>query len=222
MAIFFQHSINESTRLGIWKIEEPELFFLEKVPLKQQVTHPYKRLQHLAGRLLLPALFSDFPLREILIADTRKPFLEDEQYHFSISHCGNYAAAIVSPLNRVGVDIEMITPRLKAIAHKFLSEAEKTYLDQWQQLPTLHLQMLTIIWCAKEAIFKWHGDGGVDFRRNMVLNGPIVFEPHGWIKVPFSFNKTSPVSLVVSARAFDGLILAFVTTSEKNTAHKKK
>ena len=47
-----------------------------------------KRLQHLAGRYLLYALFDDFPLEEIVIADTRKPFLENEKYHFSISHCG--------------------------------------------------------------------------------------------------------------------------------------
>jgi 4'-phosphopantetheinyl transferase EntD len=102
VAIFFQHSINDATKLGIWKIEEPESFFLNRVPLKQQVTHPYKRLQHLAGRMLLPELFEDFPLKEIIIADTRKPFLEDEVYHFSISHCGNFAGAIASRRNRVG------------------------------------------------------------------------------------------------------------------------
>lgn len=212
MAIFFQHSINESTKLGIWKIEETESFFLGKVPLKQQVTHPYKRLQHLAGRLLLPELFDDFPLEEIMIADTRKPFLENEKYHFSISHCGNFAAAVASSNNRVGVDIEMVTPRLKTISHKFLTEEEKTYLDQWQELSALYLQMLTIIWCAKEAIFKWHGDGNVDFRGNIMLDGVIVFHSDEYITVPFLFNKTEPVSLKVTARNFDNLILAYVVT----------
>ena len=96
MPLFYQHNINEETKLGIWLIEEPESFFLDKVPLKRDVSHPFKRLQHLAGRYLLSFLFPDFPLEEIRIADTRQPFLASEKYHFSISHCGHYAAAIVS------------------------------------------------------------------------------------------------------------------------------
>ena len=96
MPLFYQHNINQDTKLGIWFIEEPESFFLEKVPLKKDVSHPFKRRQHLAGRYLLPYLFPDFPVQEIRIADTRQPFLASEKYHFSISHCGNYAAAIVS------------------------------------------------------------------------------------------------------------------------------
>ena len=212
MAIFFQHSINDFTKLGIWKIEEQEPFFLENVPLKQQVTHPYKRLQHLAGRLLLPVLFADFPLEEILIADTRKPFLEDEKYHFSISHCGNFAAAIASSTNRVGADIELVTPRLKSIAHKFLTEKENAYLDRWKELTALYLQMLTIIWSSKEAIFKWYGLGKVDFRKHMELDGVIVFEADEWITVPFIFKKEEPVQIKVMAKTFDSLVMAFVVT----------
>ena len=50
MPVFFQQQINESTRLGVWKIEETEAFFKGNVPLHREVTHPKKRLQHLAGR----------------------------------------------------------------------------------------------------------------------------------------------------------------------------
>lgn len=212
MAIFFQHSINESTKLGIWKIEEPESFFLEKVPLRQQVTHPYKRLQHLAGRMLLPELFEDFPLEEILIADTRKPFLEDDIYHFSISHCGNFAGAIASSTHRVGVDIEFISPRLKGISPKFLTDEESRYLDQWEDLSALHLQMITIIWSAKEAMFKWYGAGNVDFRKHLVLNGVIEFGADEWITIPFLFKKDGEIPLKVSAKTFDEMVLAYVVT----------
>lgn len=212
MAIFFQHSINEFTRLGIWKIEEPESFFLQKVPLRQQVTHPYKRLQHLAGRLLLPELFEDFPLEEIIIADTRKPFLEDDIYHFSISHCGNFAGAIASSQNRVGVDIEFVSPRLKGIAPKFLTPDESRYLEKWKYLSALHLQMITLIWSAKEAMFKWYGAGNVDFRKHMVLDGVIEFDPGEWITMPFLFKKDEEIPLKVMARTFDGMVLAYVVT----------
>jgi phosphopantetheinyl transferase len=212
VAIFFQHSINDHTKLGIWKIEEPESFFLNSVPLKQKVTHPYKRLQHLAGRLLLPELYEDFPLADIIIADTKKPFLEDEKYHFSISHCGNFAGAIASSRNRVGMDIEFMSPRLKGISPKFLNEDERKYLEKWQYMSALHLQMITIIWSAKEAIFKWYGAGNVDFRKHMVMDGIIIFGSDGWITIPFLFRKDEDISLKVLAKTFNELVVAYVIT----------
>lgn len=212
MALFYQHNINAGTKVGIWRIEEPESFYLEKVPLKKDVTHPYKRLQHLAGRYLLPELFDDFPLAEILIADTRKPYLENEQYHFSISHCGNFAAALVSSTNRVGVDIEMITPRMYTIAHKFLHEEEQQYIKEWEHLTKLHLELTSILWSAKEAVYKWYGNGQLSFRDDMRLTGPITFGPDEWIKLPFVFQKQEPISMSIVARVFEPLVLAWVVT----------
>src|SRR5436189_4798792 len=143
MPIFFQHQINEATRLGIWKIEETEEFFKANVPQHRDVTHPHKRLQHLAGRFLLQYLFPDFPYELIQIADTRKPFLPDEQYHFSISHCGDFAAAIVSKDSRVGIDIEIPTDKVENIMHKFLSREEQ---QQFYNDPlTTHHSPLTLL-----------------------------------------------------------------------------
>src|SRR5258706_6795424 len=124
MPIFFQHQVSDTTRLAIWKIEETEEFFKGNVPQHRNVTHPHKRLQHLAGRFLLQFLFPDFPYELVQIADTRKPFLPGEQYHFSISHCGDYAAAIVSKDSRVGIDIELPGERIERIKNKFLDEKE--------------------------------------------------------------------------------------------------
>lgn len=212
MALFYQHNINENTKLGIWRIEEPEAFYLERVPLKKGVSHPYKRLQHLAGRFLLPTLYADFPLEEILVADTRKPYLENEQYHFSISHGGNFAAAIVSSHSRVGVDIELVSPRIIAISHKFLHHSEKAFLNDWIQLPKMHLELTTVLWSAKEAIYKWYGHGELDFRQHMQLSGPITFKADETIVMPFVFKKQDPVPLTVEARIFDQLALAWVIT----------
>ncbi|WP_431218070.1 4'-phosphopantetheinyl transferase family protein [Puia sp. P3] len=129
MPLFYQHNINQDTRLAIWHIEEPESFFLQKVPLKKDVSHPFKRRQHLAGRYLLSWLFPEFPVEEIMIADTRQPFLASQRFHFSISHCGNYAAAVVSLSSRVGVDIEQISPRIERVGHKFLDDEEAHFFN---------------------------------------------------------------------------------------------
>ena len=213
MPLFYQHIIDDHCRLAIWRIEEPEDFFLEKVPLKRDVSHPYKRLQHLAGRYLLPVLFKDFPLEEIKIADTRKPFLPDEKYHFSISHCGNYAAAIASDRYRVGVDVELVTPRMHAISKKFLNSSEHDYLRDWESMTQLHLQLLTLLWSAKESIYKWHGNGGLDFSEHMVLNGPVSFGPNEIIDMPFMFKKNAAIPLPVFGKIFDPLVLAWVVSS---------
>lgn len=219
MPLFYQHIINENTKLGIWQISEPEDFFLQKVPLKKDVSHPHKRLQHLAGRYLLPTLFSDFPLEEILIADTRKPFLKNERYHFSISHCGDFAAAIVSGESRVGVDVEIVTPRIELVSDKFLNEGEKhfltaddkLFLKQWGLPGQMHLEFLTLMWSAKECIFKWYGLGKLDFRKHMQLAGDIVFsEEEERITMPFIFAKSRDIGLTVEAKIFSNLVLAWV------------
>lgn len=212
LALFYQHNINHTTRLAIWRIEEPEAFFLEKVPLKQDVTHPYKRLQHLAGRYLLRVLFEDFPLDEILVADTRKPYLPGEKFHFSISHSGNFAAAIASSDARVGIDIELVTSRIEKIAHKFLAPAEKDFLQSWELFDQLRMELTTVIWSSKEAIFKWYGDGQVDFKTHMNLAGPLNYASNEWMKVPFLFLKNTTSRLELNARIFNPLVLSYVVT----------
>ncbi len=222
MALFYQHTINGGTKLAIWRIDEAETFFLQRVPLKSDVSHPFKRLQHLAGRYLLSFLMEDFPLAEIVIADTRKPFLASEKYHFSISHCGQFAAAIVSSSSRVGVDIEKVSPKIGKIQHKFLSELEyRLAVANWQMAvpeivalppPTGPSPLLTLLWSAKEAIFKWYGLGQVDFRQHIQLGAPIVPGIDGWLELPFTFKKDQQTALTVKARLFEDVVLAWVVT----------
>jgi phosphopantetheinyl transferase len=165
MPLFYQQNINATTRLAVWKIEETEEFFIGTVPLQRTIAHPHKRLQHLAGRYLLRFLFPDFPFHAIEIATTKKPYLPNEAYHFSISHCGDYAAAIVSSTNRVGVDVELVTERVVKIAHKFLHEEEQKMFNS--QFSIDNVQQLTLLWSCKEAMFKWWGNGEVDFSEMM-------------------------------------------------------
>lgn len=216
MPVFFQHQVNETTRLGIWKIEETEEFFLSNVPLQKEVTHPHKRLQHLAGRFLLQFLFPGFPYELIQIADTRKPYLPDEQYHFSISHCGDYAAAIVSKDQRVGIDIEVPNQKAVRIVDKFLSKKEQEMFNFQDSilhsqsfadspLITPNLQLVTLLWSAKESVFKWYGDGGVDFRKHIQLKKLL----EGSETISCLFTKTNG-ELMIDYREFGHLVLAWV------------
>lgn len=212
MPLFYQHNINESTRLAIWHITEEENFFLEKVPVKRDVSHAQKRLQHLAGRYLLKELFSDFPLQEILIADTRKPYLVDEQYHFSISHFGHYAAAIVSSTRRVGVDVEKASPTIEKIRNKFLSENESVIAFEGIEKSGHRLRQLTLLWSAKESIFKWYSLGKVNFKEHISWIKPYFIRSEGMGELCFEFRKGEIIPLSVYYKFFDDLVLTFVYT----------
>lgn len=200
MPVFFQHQINDTTRLGIWKIEETEEFFKGNVPQHRDVTHPHKRLQHLAGRFLLQFLFPAFPYELIQVADTRKPFIPGDPYHFSISHCGDYAAAIVSRDRRVGIDIEIPVEKIIRIKQKFLGEQETGYDETTAPA-------LTVLWSAKEAVYKWYGNGNVDFKQHIRLQ-----RRHAdteTIDVHFAKNNTD---LQLHYRQFEPLVLAWVVS----------
>jgi 4'-phosphopantetheinyl transferase EntD len=221
LPLFYQHTINEFTKLAIWKIDEEEFFFLERVPLSRSVTHPHKRLQHLAGRYLLPFLFPDFPLSEIRIADTRKPYLEKEAYHFSISHCGEYAAVIASKTQRVGIDIELVSPKVQKVQDKFLSQQDlfrvQENLDRLRMtVAGIDGKLPTVLWSVKEAVFKWYGKGKVDFKAHIQI-GATIRSVGEWLEVPVLFAKIDSQSLPLKARIFDeagpdALILSWVNT----------
>jgi phosphopantetheinyl transferase len=95
-----------------------------------EIVHPQKRLQHLGGRYLLSFLFPGFDKAAIAIAASKKPFLPDGSFQFSISHCTQFAAALVSSTQRVGIDIETITERVHRIRHKFLHPSEHEILEK--------------------------------------------------------------------------------------------
>jgi len=220
MPLIYQHNINEHTKLGVWRIKEGEEFFLSRVPLKKDVSHPHKRLQHLAGRYLLTALYNDFPLEEILIADTRKPFLENERYHFSISHCDNFVAAIVSDSERVGVDVELVTPKIERVKHKFVRDSElifineeyELFLEQFGMREKVNQEFLTMLWSCKEAIFKWYGLGQMDFKKHMQLTSDIVYSDNGFLEMLFLLTKGQFIQLKLHSLLIDNFVLSWLST----------
>jgi 4'-phosphopantetheinyl transferase EntD len=240
MPIFFQQDIDETTRLAVWKIEEDESFFLQHVPLQREITHPHKRLQHLAGRYLLKKLFPDFPLELIRIADTRKPFLEDEAYHFSISHCGDFAGVIVSTTNRVGMDVELVSEKVNRIRHKFITAEEENLLegkfpDPTSSSPIYHSNqqengppvndhkftihdsrftvhhLPTLVWSCKEAVFKWYGLGGLEFREHMIVKSLMPVDDRHYETI-ILFSKQEALFLNLRSMLFGQLCMSYVVT----------
>lgn len=181
MPLYYQQNINEFTKLAVWKIEEPVEFFLEELRLNPLITHPSQQLQHLAGRYLLRLLYPNFPVDQIRISESRKPFIPNYAYYFSISHCEGYAAAIVSTCYGIGIDIEGITARVDKVKHKFLSDSE---MIDWR-IATLEYEArmatLTLLWSCKEAVFKWWGGGDINFCKSISVAAAILY-PEGLLE----------------------------------------
>jgi phosphopantetheinyl transferase len=123
-----------------------------------------RKIQHLAVRLLFSLMMPEANMKDIVMADNGKPYLKGVPFHFSFSHCKGYAACAVSDHFPIGIDIEIIHPRIAKVAHKFLNDAEKNMLSNLSEEDAL--KQLAFFWAAKEAMYKKHEQLGIDFARD--------------------------------------------------------
>ena len=163
MPLYKEWKSDEYSLSAIWKIEEPESFFVERTGMASDIKNDKRRIERLAGRFLLRHLKEDFPLFNIHPDEHDKPRVDDNFYYFSISHSWPYVAAMVSPDVEAGVDIQVWHPNIERIQHKFLSEEELLFTQNNSKLTTL-------AWCAKEAAYKWQGRRGVEFLDHLIIN----------------------------------------------------
>lgn len=161
------------TRLGLWRIDEDELFFLERVKLYEnewvrlgQIAHPQKRLEWLSSRLCLKELLKieDTQQVESLNSKNGKPYLSNNQSYISYSHSGHFSTAIASQSKEVGVDIEYLRRRRNMRTRfLFMNQPE---LDWFEKVDTF--EAFILIWSAKETLYKIMGEGFA-FKENLFI-----------------------------------------------------
>lgn len=163
MPFFYQQNINETAHLAIWSIQEPASFFETDVQLAVPIVNEERRTQHLAVRLLFKLMMPDADLSQLVMADNGKPYLIGLPFQFSFSHCKGYAACAVDD-QPIGIDIEIIHPRISKVAHKFLNDQEKAMIETLDEKDQLN--QLAFLWAAKEAMYKKHEQLGIDFAKD--------------------------------------------------------
>jgi phosphopantetheinyl transferase len=152
----------EGTALAaIWKITEPETFFSDQLGFSSEKKLERRRLEYLASRFLLWQLAPGFPFSKIEITAPGKPFLRDAGLHFSISHSFPYVAVAIDK-QPVGIDVQVFQEKISRLKDKFLSPAEQVFFGD-------KMEPLTLAWSAKEAAYKWFGDGGMDFIHHLPI-----------------------------------------------------
>jgi len=169
MGCITKHYLNETTILGVWKIEEDIDTLMEMIVMDTEDKKKYKaftstsrRLEFLSVRALLAELLGRDA--RIVYNKNNKPFLKDGSRFISITHSHKLTAILCSVDERVGIDLEYMSSNIGAFAFKFLNRKEK--ITRNQELRKYHLY---IHWCAKESLYKICDKEGISIRNNITV-----------------------------------------------------
>jgi len=162
MPVYKTITVNSNTKVLIWKIEESFDELINEISLndrsKQRVGNMKSEL-HQRGFLSIRHLlasegYTDF---DLYYDENGKPHLKDGK-HISITHSFIFSAIIISDIE-VGIDVEKKREKILKIAHKF------TKVEDYQKLHhrDVIIRKLTIVWCAKESLYKSFNRVGLTF-----------------------------------------------------------
>ena len=155
---------------GVWQIEETEeelaMLILLADACPDEIANPRKRLEWMAGRVLLKKMVEDnnLPYQGILKDEFGKPFLRDLQHQISLSNSYPFVAVQIHPEKSVGIDLEQPRPKLFDVMRRVLTH------DEWNDGAN-NLRKLCVYWCAKEALYKIYG------KRSLIFTEQILIRP---------------------------------------------
>lgn len=167
MPLFKIINHNSATQILVWKITES----LAELSLHNTLTETnLQRISRMKSEIHQRAFLSVRKLlKQINLSDSDlsydnlgKPHLSNNQF-ISISHSHEFATIIISN-QKVGIDIEMQREKIIKIAGKFSAEPLNKKSEQ------NYIKKLTVLWGAKEAIFKIKNEKGISFKNHIVVN----------------------------------------------------
>ncbi|WPY98953.1 4'-phosphopantetheinyl transferase family protein [Christiangramia sp. OXR-203] len=166
MPLYKTITVDERTKVFIWKVEESFDWLANGINL---TAHCQKRVDgmkseiHRRGFMSIRHLMAEagYTDHDLYYDDLGKPHLRDDRY-ISITHSFNFTAIIIS--NRdVGIDIEKQREKILKIANKFTPLNEYHTLANEEAL----IRKLTIVWGAKESVYKLIARPGVGFLQHI-------------------------------------------------------
>ena len=169
MPLYKTITIQPGTRVLIWKIEEPYEELSDGMELTDHCRRRVDGMKseiHRQGfmsvrHLLKEEGYTDF---DLYYDEKGKPHLKDET-HISITHSFKFSGIIVSD-QEVGIDIEMQRPKILKIADKFTTVEDYRHLLDDAAL----IRKLTMVWGAKESLYKSFAEKGVSFRQHVYVD----------------------------------------------------
>ena len=191
MPLYQRWKINDHAEAAIWRVTEDLLFFEEATGLRSEINNIKRRTEHLAGRYLLQSLVPGLDLGQVQIDEFGKPFLPRGEVHFSVSHSWPWVAVVADRVVPAGIDIQTWHPRIAEIQHKYLSDEEQNLLVGPDE------ERITLAWCAKESVYKWHGKKGIEFIEQLPIQ-KFSHEPLLCIEILITLNAM-PQNIVLNS-----------------------
>lgn len=185
MPLFKKIQHNKHTQVLVWEITESKEDLYKSVSL---VANSEKRIQNMKSELHQMGFLSvrhllheaGYTDKDLFYTEDGKPHLKDGK-RISITHSYTFSAIAISN-NSIGIDIEKNREKIIKIGRKFVIDeydfmAEENVVD-----------FLTVVWGAKESLYKIHPDGGLLFKQHLSVEPFKLSDKNtrGWIiKDPF-------------------------------------
>jgi len=170
MPLFKTITVNNSTKVLIWKVEESieELSIgISLTKKNQERLDAMKSELHQRGFLSIRHLIKKVGLvdADLIYDEYGKPHLKNGKY-ISITHSFTFTGIIVSDEGPVGIDIEKQRDKILKIAHKFTPFQEyKTIANH-----TALISKLNIVRGAKESLYKIYGKKKLRFLEHIYID----------------------------------------------------
>lgn len=211
MPLFKRIKPNSYTSIFVWKIEESLDELSKNIHLTKRSEERLLSMRselHQRGflsvrHLLQKAGYDDF---DLFYTENGKPHLKNGK-RISITHSFTFSAIIISDAE-VGIDIEKNREKIKIIQHKFVN-FEKGFIHKDDDI----IEQLTVIWGAKESLYKIYPYGGLTFKNDIDINSFQIADKNttGNIKVK-DWNKNYDIFF----EQIDGFTLVYAIESSKN------
>lgn len=164
MPLYKTIQFNQTTQILVWKITETYQELYDSVTVNPTNLIRLSKMKselHQRAFLSVRRLFQEIGHTDLdLHYDAfGKPHIKGEN-HISITHSHEFSAIIISN-ETVGIDMELQRNKIIRIADKFVDE-EFQYLNP--NNTEEYIKKLTVIWGAKEAIFKIRNEKGISFK----------------------------------------------------------
>lgn len=211
MPLYKTITVNKTTKVLIWKIEESYEFLSEGISLTNHCRERVDSMKsdlHRRGfmsvrHLLAEAGYTD---HDLYYDEKGKPHLTDNK-HISITHSFIFSAIIISD-QEVGIDIEKQRQKILKIAHKF------TPIEEYRTLANddAVMRKLTMVWGAKESLYKSFARKGVSFLEHVYVEDFRLDNMQSTAEVSFEDKEET---YKVWFLEFEGFTCAYALISEK-------
>lgn len=151
-----------SSRIIIERISAEELLYkgatAEDIAFVEQFGAESRRREVLAWRGLLRRELGE--KCQISHDEYGAPKVDIPAIHISVSHSRECVALVISD-NPCAIDIESVERDFCKVTRRYLSSSELQLAEQYD--------LFAEMWCAKEALYKLHSKGGLDFVKDISI-----------------------------------------------------